>query len=543
MKLYYLLPILALFLLTSNANAYCYQETANISTSCGGLATGNYSYGTGWTLGGGPIVDGSYATFDTGNGGGTNVNYIEINYSIPNQADPISSLWQVKDSAELANLTGANASTTIFTSCFNTFSSTTNMLNLRVTTFGTPNRVLWMCNTPTTGYQTVWASNTPALGIIYEEGMFWSIGTISSIINASDELTQSPITLVNITAANLTYNTNYYNVPNMGAITNIPTGTTNLRFQTTTTTSDRYLQVNAPGQTLNPYLLSSSLATSMGFRAQDFAGNGVPSVTIQISKNINNQNAVITQQQTGGDGLIQVGLHGGDQYTLLATAPDGRSFTSTFQAATSAGQTYSFIMSSTITPPNFTGVFNHTLISIQPDNKLILQPTNLTLVVNNSDGALVWVAMNVYWNGTSNVFSTNQSTNYASIISYYANSSNMTGNLSIYVSILVNGFNATTLLYNYNFFNPNTIIPYSTEASLVNILPLIQGTSLLTRLFISVLITIVGTAAIASVLPIGAGIIALLIMGVMVLLTSVLSILQYAFILLVVIGIFMMRAR
>lgn len=76
----------------------CYQETANESTPCGGLSTGNYSFinVTGYLIDEGKFYDEDYSTYgyckDTEEDG---VCYIYINYSKPN--NPLNtSIWQVK---------------------------------------------------------------------------------------------------------------------------------------------------------------------------------------------------------------------------------------------------------------------------------------------------------------------------------------------------------------------------------------------------------------------------------------------------------------
>jgi hypothetical protein len=67
-----------------NVNAYCYQETANVSTACGGLDTGTYAWSTGWSCDAGSfksMFDGSDATYCYNDG--SSKNYFYVNYSIP----------------------------------------------------------------------------------------------------------------------------------------------------------------------------------------------------------------------------------------------------------------------------------------------------------------------------------------------------------------------------------------------------------------------------------------------------------------------------
>lgn len=76
----------------------CYQETANISTSCGGLSTGSYSYNNSWFGAGGVkrLYDGDWGTGTHGNG--NNYSFFFINYSKP-IGSMISSEWLVEEGA------------------------------------------------------------------------------------------------------------------------------------------------------------------------------------------------------------------------------------------------------------------------------------------------------------------------------------------------------------------------------------------------------------------------------------------------------------
>ena len=77
-----------------HATDWCYQETANVSTVCGGLATGTY--------------------FDGGD-----THYIYMNYTVPSQALP-TSLWQVKYGKNTDSGAPYFYNVTIPYSCWNT---------------------------------------------------------------------------------------------------------------------------------------------------------------------------------------------------------------------------------------------------------------------------------------------------------------------------------------------------------------------------------------------------------------------------------------
>jgi len=98
--------------------ASCYQETANVSTACGGLNTGTYAYNSSnWTN---PqnIYDGNWNTLVVANVPDNGANsYIKINYTIPTGTDKNNVIWQVNYSGSTYNYT-LNASGTE-ANCFN----------------------------------------------------------------------------------------------------------------------------------------------------------------------------------------------------------------------------------------------------------------------------------------------------------------------------------------------------------------------------------------------------------------------------------------
>jgi hypothetical protein len=89
--------------------SYCYQETANVSTACGGLSTGTYSQsGDDWCEGGcasdrfNLIIDGNWTTKALPNLAGSG-SFGYVNYTKPSNA--INATWQIKDDDGIANLT------------------------------------------------------------------------------------------------------------------------------------------------------------------------------------------------------------------------------------------------------------------------------------------------------------------------------------------------------------------------------------------------------------------------------------------------------
>ena len=147
-----------------NFTANCYQETANVSTSCGGLDTGNYLAGglvENW-ISLPNIYDGNWNSRGWWTGGG--IEYIYINYSKP--INSIGAIWQVSDgqsgSSNIVNLT-------IPQSCFNYYPQTL-VLSAGAEDAEGSN---WTC------YNGTWVvlRNTPTEFSLYEESITWNIRT------------------------------------------------------------------------------------------------------------------------------------------------------------------------------------------------------------------------------------------------------------------------------------------------------------------------------------------------------------------------------
>ena len=76
--------ILGMFLISLVSATLCYQESANVSTSCGGLDTGNYSFSADWGTNSHPnTYDGNWSTYgEVNTTSRTAIEYI-VNYSKP----------------------------------------------------------------------------------------------------------------------------------------------------------------------------------------------------------------------------------------------------------------------------------------------------------------------------------------------------------------------------------------------------------------------------------------------------------------------------
>jgi len=161
----------ALFLIITSlsfAASYCYQESTNVSTTCGGLVNTTAGYGTNATWNG-SWADGSWTTYTTS---GTNQLYY-VNYTKPTYALRESSLWKVK-------LGSQTISRALTTACWD---ANPTQINLQIVKFKSGiislgemncwNGASWV------GLETGIDSDI-FNGLIYEEAMNWSIGNITA---------------------------------------------------------------------------------------------------------------------------------------------------------------------------------------------------------------------------------------------------------------------------------------------------------------------------------------------------------------------------
>jgi len=149
----------------AGGTSYCYQETANVSTGCGGLDTGGYLCSGIWADPGAScanVSDGDWTTAGWGLAG--NTGYIFINYTKPSGATN-DSLWEVKDGAGQVNLS-------ITSDCWK-YNDTILTLSGYVSDGG--NTGVWRC------FNGTWRTlRTGGAGKLYEEAMNWKTGESNS---------------------------------------------------------------------------------------------------------------------------------------------------------------------------------------------------------------------------------------------------------------------------------------------------------------------------------------------------------------------------
>jgi len=147
-----------------NFSESCYQESANVSTSCGGLNTGAYSLVGVWTNGSNTI-DGNFSTFGSAGAGSS---YMYVNYTKPTSATSLSK-WYVKDGYGSENLT-------LLDSCF---SQSTIQLRAESKLWFADSYVNWYCYN---GSWNLLREKGDGSRLIYEEAMYWDIPISEQII-------------------------------------------------------------------------------------------------------------------------------------------------------------------------------------------------------------------------------------------------------------------------------------------------------------------------------------------------------------------------
>lgn len=161
MKMFFpfLLAVVAVVSVASVGADWCYQESANASTSCGGLSTGSYALNGTWVGLGVNVTDGDWDTRDIADGVGYS-GLLYVNYSKPTNFEN-NSAWQIKSGVVRHNAT-------ITRECL-----AQEPIQLRIESrFTNPGN-----NLTTACYNgSDWVVNNTGTGIaLFEEAMYWNI--------------------------------------------------------------------------------------------------------------------------------------------------------------------------------------------------------------------------------------------------------------------------------------------------------------------------------------------------------------------------------
>lgn len=445
MKVKYLFLILGIVLLIGNVNAFninyfnnsgnCYQESVNISTSCGGLNTGSYYCEGIW----GSVnncsatIDGNWNTYGYNND--PNNATIYINYSKPTGALNTST-WNIKDIERDEN-------NTLPQSCWS-YNSTT--LILKSVSYDSGNKVSWYC------FNGSWYRIASAIisGNIYEESMNWNLSTsITENINFTGN--------ENITR--------YLNIPSNTILTNgfmdlssIDNLTSNISIYIGNNRVWNYTgSFNTTNKTSNLANSINNYLTSCTY----FGGYcNVPFIFHSDTSGILNYNNLIFNNT----GFLQNSINyntstyesSNELFTLNLTYD-----TNTYNSI-SANFTYNntIYQSTILTYPNYKIITNN--ISIPLVNSSVVNLFYWTIALTNSTGGIE------YYNSSINNQTVNKGTYLIANSSCPAGTSPMFNFTSLYEQNLSN-INLTNVNYNILYGlsgNPNA---YTLNGSLTNI--------------------------------------------------------------------------
>lgn len=164
-----LMLILPILLFASiGFSTQCYQETANVSTTCGGLDSGKYDFST-WVYGdkwvnSSALIDGNWTTNSQNKMGSPVYDaQFHVNYTTPNGIT--SAIWMVKSGSNYSNFT-------IPSSCFN---GTT--IRFHLVANGDPfGQISYACDNNNGSSSTLLIETNATQ--FYEEAMLWNFPTI-----------------------------------------------------------------------------------------------------------------------------------------------------------------------------------------------------------------------------------------------------------------------------------------------------------------------------------------------------------------------------
>ncbi len=150
------------------ASSWCYQESANTSTSCGGLSTGVYANSSNWTNID-RARDTNWSSSASFYGENSTTGYFYINYTKPALATS-SSLWTIKRAVAINNYT-------IDSNCWSQ-SSTLIFRGVAVNSTANVGTNYWQCYNGSMYVNTTASQSGLSL---YEEAMVWRISNGSTL--------------------------------------------------------------------------------------------------------------------------------------------------------------------------------------------------------------------------------------------------------------------------------------------------------------------------------------------------------------------------
>lgn len=322
------LPIyLIVFLISAFAATatYCYQETATLNTSCGGLASGTYVIVGGVFTTSGNLNDGNWGTYSQRDSG--TATYL-VNYTIPLYAYFNQPILQYK----MGDGTAVETNWTVSTACWD-YAKSIGRLRLGFKGEAVDSAYVF-CYSDATTEVTIEATAI-SNARFYEEAMFWDLGNYSASIYDEDLPTTVIGGTINAVYSifNTTNNQNIRNYSFTGStysvIPNINLTATehfNLYIQDTTPNgfTHRFYLFNQSAQTSPLYLYNYNTTTGVSdahLTIRDYTSNmAIPNILVVLQRFYPAQNVWLTVQEDLSDDYGTILFHIKEQsvdYRLL----------------------------------------------------------------------------------------------------------------------------------------------------------------------------------------------------------------------------------
>lgn len=268
------------------SNGFCYQETTNESTSCGGLNSGGYGI-DGGTFGDPSLMfDGNYDTSAQGN-----ILNFTINYSKPTNAIN-TSLWQIKVGYQIPPRTNVTQNITIPIDCWN-------QEHLQFRIYMESNILNSLCYD---GSSWLHLYNTPNnIGSeLYEESMWWNLSSIttSTVINTSGITTQGTLELKPNKELYLSRDSNSYFTYNEGE-GRVELWANNIKQQDWGASSTFYVNVTFLdiikflNMTGNTVVINTNLTVKGAINATEYLGDGSKLDNVCLSNGSNCNTSIL----------------------------------------------------------------------------------------------------------------------------------------------------------------------------------------------------------------------------------------------------------
>lgn len=445
-KILFLLFIGLMFIGISSAGTYCYQEYANVSTTCGGLATGSYSVGGAAWTNQNSLYDGNWGNYGVTSNPGVG-SQIYINYTKPSSAT--SAILKFNNNVD------KNYSVAIPTSCFNS------TISIK---FTSGSEGLLQCFNSSNSYENL-ITQISGGNQLFEEGIYWKVTGIttenatigncddfynSPLINFTfkDELTQTNIN-GSISNALIEYylgdssitntysrinNTEYPSISICTALNNVTTYADIYAPYSYSTYPQRIyqddLQLTKTVTNKVLYLLSSTDGQYVTYQLINAADQPLENVMIVLNKSISGSQTVIGTVLTGADGGATFWLNPDDQYTVCAYLSPYPSYCTT-QSFTQDSYTITLGSSSSINVSDYNKGISY---SFTPTDEWLNNDTDYTF--NFSLTSSYWVLQEFGFNITNGTYS-------------FLNRTNSTSSTGGSTSFLMNTGQNKTLIVTY----------------------------------------------------------------------------------------------